>query len=126
MASFERTITTPGPDIKRLAPDMIITLGATDIIIETYQALSQDTTDGKFYNYIDGDAARGVIAGIYTGPEITLTAAGEDINGSISTMAMVAKTDIVGVDFDIDNTALVQLKQCGIILTDKIEGTEEV
>jgi hypothetical protein len=126
MAEFTRSTTTPAADIKRIAPDMRIILGAADATIATYQALAQDTTDGKFYNYIDGDAARGMITGIYTGPKVTLTALGSDVTGTITSLAIVAKGDIVGMDFDTDTTAITQFKQCGIILTDKIEGSEEV
>ncbi|WP_321330492.1 hypothetical protein [uncultured Ilyobacter sp.] len=126
MASFERTTTTPAPDIKRLAPDMKVTLGAADVTIESYQVLAQSAADGKFYNYVSGDTNLGTIAGVYTGEEVTLTAAGDDQVGSISSMAIVSKDDIVGVDFDTDYSAILQLKQCGIILTEKIEGSEEV
>ncbi|WP_319372180.1 hypothetical protein [uncultured Ilyobacter sp.] len=126
MAEFTRSTTTPAADIKRIAPDMRIVLGAADATIATLQVLAQDNTDGKFYKYVDGDEAVGVIAGIYTGPEVTLTALGSDAAGTITSLAIVAKGDIVGVDFDTDTTAITQFKQCGIILTDKIEGTEEV
>ena len=125
MAEFTRSTTTPAADIKRIAPDMRIVLGAADATIATLQVLAQDNTDGKFYKYVKDDAALGVIAGLYTGEEVTLTAEA-DGSGSITSMAIVAKDDIVGVDFDTDYTAITQFKQCGIILTDKIEGTEEV
>jgi hypothetical protein len=125
MASFQRTTTTPAADIKRLAPDMKVTLGAAAVTISPWQALSQSSADGKFYKYVKDDANLGVIAGLYTGEEVTLTAEAGG-SGSITSMAIVAKDDIVGVDFDTDYTAIRQLKQCGIILTDKIEGLEEV
>ena len=125
MASFERTTTTPAADIKRIAPDMKVTLGAAAVTIEPWQALAQSATDGKFYKYVSGDTNLGIIAGLYTGEEVTLTAEA-DGSGSITSMAIVAKDDIVGVDFDTDYSAVLQLKQCGIVLTDKIEGSEEV
>jgi hypothetical protein len=126
MASFERTTTDAVKSIKRLAPDMNVVLGKADVTIAQFQALAQSSTDGKFYKYVKGDAALGTIAGIYTGTEdITLTAAGDDGACNISTLAIVPEDYIVGVDFDTDYTAVTTCKQCGIILTTDIEGSEE-
>jgi hypothetical protein len=126
MAKFKITNVAMAPDIKRIAPDMRVTLGKADVTIKPFQVLAQDSTDGKFYKYVKGDTNRGVIAGIYTGEEVTLTAAGDDQLGSITTMAIVGKDDIVGVDFDTDYSAILQFKQCGIVLTDTMPEVEEV
>ena len=62
---------------------------------------------------------------MYTGDKIVLTADGEDALGTITTQAIVGKTEIKGVNFVTDFTAVTQLKQSGIILVDTIDGTEE-
>lgn len=126
MAKFKITNVAMAPDIKRIAPDMRVTLGKADVTIEPFQVLAQDSTDGKFYKYVKGDTNRGVIAGIYTGEEVTLTSDGEDTLGTISTLAIVGKEDLVGVTLATDYTAILQLKQCGIVLTDTISAVEEV
>lgn len=126
MATFSQETVTEELEIKRIAPDMIITLGAVAVTIANMQVLAQSSTDGKFYKYVKGDEAKGTIAGIYTGEEITLTAEGGDVTGSITTMAIVGQDDIVGVDFATDYTAKLQLKQSGIVLTDIISAVEEV
>ncbi|WP_319201932.1 hypothetical protein [uncultured Ilyobacter sp.] len=126
MAKFSQETVSLAADIKRMAPDMRVTLGAADVTIEPFQALAQSAADGKFYKYVKGDTNLGTIAGIYTGEEVTLTAAGDDQLGSITTMAIVGKDDIVGVDFDTDYSAILQFKQCGIVLTDTMPEVEEV
>lgn len=126
MAKFSQETVSMASEIKRLAPDMRVTLGKADVTIEPFQVLAQDSTDGKFYKYSKGDTDRGVIAGIYTGEEVTLTSTGDDALGSITTLAVVGKDDLVGVDFDTDYTAIRQLKQCGIVLTNTISEVEEV
>jgi hypothetical protein len=126
MAKFSQEKVSMAADIKRMAPDMRVTLGATDVTIEPFQTLAQSAADGKFYKYVKDDENKGTIAGIYTGEEVTLTAAGDDQLGSITTMAIVGKDDIVGVDFDTDYSAILQFKQCGIVLTDTMPEVEEV
>jgi hypothetical protein len=126
MAKFARSTSTLAADIKRIGPDMRITLGAAAVTIAPFQVLAQSSADGKFYKYVEGDAAKGTIAGIYTGEEITLTADGDDELGTITTMAIVGKDNIVGIDFDTDFSAVLQLKQSGIVLTDTISAVEEV
>ena len=125
MGSFSRTSTVASKSMRRLAPDMGITLGKADVTIEPFQALAQNNTDGKFYKYVKDDVAVGVIAGIYTGPSITLTAAGTDETGSISSLMEVSADDIVGVTFATDFKAITMCKQCGLILTTDIDGTKE-
>ncbi|MGB6129616.1 MAG: hypothetical protein WBG30_12755, partial [Psychrilyobacter sp.] len=103
------------------------------------QVLAQDSKDGKFYIYDpthDGSATpgttpaeytRSVIAGLYINEEdIVLTAAGEDVITTISTMIQIGKTDLVGINFETNFTALSELKRAGVIVVDKIEGMEEI
>lgn len=121
MASFERKEYEAKNDIKRIQPDMKVIAGPGDL--KQFQAIAQNKTDGKFYAYVAGDENKGIIAGIYTGEDATM----EDGNSiTISTIAVIAKEDINGVEWDTDFTAISQLKNSGIILTNKIEGTKEV
>lgn len=125
MASFERKSYMQERGIKRIQGDMKVVLGKEEVTLETYTALAQSKTDGKFYKYVPGDADKGIIIGLYTGEKIVLTVAGKDVLGTITTQAIVGKEDIKGIDFETDFTAITQLKQSGIILVDTIDGTEE-
>lgn len=125
MGAFERKSYTRERGIKRIQGDMRVVLGKEEATLETYTALAQSKTDGKFYKYVPEDTNKGVIIGLYTGDKIVLTADGDDALGTITTQAIVGKADIKGVDFETDFTAVTQLKQSGIILVDTIDGTEE-
>lgn len=125
MANFERKSYARERGIKRIQGDMKVVLGKEEVTLETYTALAQSKKDGKFYKYVPGDADKGVIIGLYTGDKIVLTADGEDALGTITTQAIVGKTEIKGVNFVTDFTVVTQLKQSGIILVDTIDGTEE-
>jgi len=120
MAIFDRKEYTAKKDIKRIQPDMRVVAGVG--ALKQFQAIAQNKTDGKFYAYVAKDANKGIIAGLYTGEDITAKD-GDSI--SISTLAIIAKEEIHGVDWDTDFTAISQLKNSGIILTGKIEGTKE-
>lgn len=121
MASFERkTENLKDKAVIRLQPDMQVTMGAG--AVKYLQPIAQHKTDGKFYAYVKGDANKGVISGLYMGPDTTAEA--DDV-GYISTQIIVGKEDIEGITWESDFTAIHQLKVAGVILTTKIEGKEE-
>lgn len=121
MASFERkTETLKDKAVIRLQPDMKVTMGAG--AIKYLQPIAQNKTDGKFYAYIKDDPNKGVISGLYMGVDTTAKAGD---SGNISTFVIVGKEDIEGITWESDFTAIHQLKMAGVILTNKIEGTEE-
>lgn len=120
MAKFEREDYTAEKQIKRLQADMRVEAGAG--ALKYLQAVAQDNTDGKFYAYAKGDTEKGTIVGLYTGEDITA------VDGNvitITTQAIVGKEDIVGITWAEDFKAVTMLKQSGIILAEKIEGTKE-
>lgn len=139
MASFVREEVKDTKVVKRLFGDIGITLGKTNATIKFGQVLAQDSKDGKFYMYDpahDGSAdpgttpaeyTRNVIAGLYINEEdIVLTDAGEDVRTTISTMVQIGQSDLMGINFDTNFTALSELKRAGVIVVDKIEGMEEI
>ena len=121
MATFERkTENLKDKAVIRLQPDMQVTMGAG--AVKHLQPIAQDKTDGKFYAYVKDDPNKGVIAWLYMGADTTAEA--DDV-GYISTYVVVGKEDIQGIEWESDFTAIHQLKVAGVILTTKIEGTEE-
>ena len=121
MASFERkTETLKDKAVIRLQPDIKVTMGAGEV--KYLQPIAQNKTDGKFYAYVKDDANKGIISGLYMGPNVT--AEDGDI-GNLSSFVIVGKEDIEGITWESDFTAIHQLKMAGVILTNKIEGTEE-
>lgn len=120
MAMFERKEYSAKKEIKRIQPDMRVVAGAG--ALKQFQPVAQNKTNGKFYAYVAKDANKGIIAGLYTGEDITAKD-GDSI--SISTLAIIATEEIHGVEWATDFTAISQLKNSGIILTGKIEGTKE-
>lgn len=106
---------------KRLQPDMRIVLGKGEV--KHLQAIAQNKTDGMFYAYKAGDENLGVIAGLYTGEDIEVTATNH--TGRISTQIIIAKDDIQGINWAEDFTAVSQLKLAGVIFAPLIVGTKE-
>ncbi len=128
MASFVREEVKDTKAVKRFFGDVGITLGKIDATIKFGQVLAQDSTDGKFYPYDNSEnSIRNIIAGLYINEEdIVLTGDGEDVKTTISTMVQIGKSDLVGINFDTNFTALSELKRAGVIVVDKIEGMEEM
>ena len=127
MASFIREEVKETKVVKRILGDIGIILGKVDTTIKFGQVLAQDNTDGKFYAYDQSSDKRKIIAGIYINEEdIVLTAEGEDVKSTISTIVQIGQSDLVGINFETNFTALSELKRAGIIVVDKIEGTEEI
>lgn len=121
MASFERkTETLKDQAVIRLQPDMKVIMGAGSV--KYLQPIAQDKTDGKFYAYVKDDPNKGIISGLYMGEDTTAEA--DDV-GYLSSYVIVGKEDIQGIEWESDFTAIHQLKVAGVILTTKIEGTEE-
>ena len=121
MAYLKREEKKESRSFRRLQPDMRIVLGKGKI--EHLQAVAQSKADGKFYAYKAGDENVGIIASLYTGEDMEVTATNHV--GRISTQVIVAQDDIKGINWAEDKTALSQLKLAGVIFAPLIVGTKE-
>ena len=125
MAVFERGEKTESAKFKKIVDDVSGIVAGFDGTLAKGQVLALSGVDGKYHKYIKDDVNVGNIAGIYTGEEITVTAAA-DVAVTISASLVAGRGDIVGIDFDTEKDADLRFKQVGVYIVAKQSGTEEV
>ena len=108
--------------LKRDMGDEIIVIAGGQGEVKHGQIMAVKSTDGKYYKYTpSGTDELNNPIGVYTGEDITSV---EDFSGSVTTLAVVNKELIVGVDFETDFKAKPMLQRAGTFMKTVIEGTE--
>lgn len=108
--------------LKRYRGDRNYTIAGSETELKYGQVMAMKITDGKLYPY-DKSGADGlsIPIGIYVGNSKTSST---DFKGSITTSADVLKSKVIGIEFETDFNAIIELQKMGTFVLDAIEGKE--
>lgn len=108
--------------LKRYRGDKSYIIAGSETEIKHGQVMAMKSTDGKLYAYSEeGTEGLNIPIGVYTGVSKKST---NDFGGSITTFADVSKTEVIGINFETNFTAVIELQKMGTYVIEEIEGKE--